>query len=76
MLHESMNKQDALSKQVDALKLEVAGKAGEVLNLESKITLLQKDWEESQGRQVKSWEEQRRAAENQKEQVWRCCAAA
>lgn len=77
MLHENMNKQDDLSKQVDALKLEVAGKAGEVRDLESRITLLRKDSEESQARQLKSWEEQQRAAENQREQVWRCsCAAA
>lgn len=69
MLHESMNKQDELCKKMDSLKLEIAGKAGEVRDLESQMNLLRKDSEESQSRQSKSWEEERRATDKQKEQV-------
>lgn len=72
MLHESMNKQDDLSRKMDSLKLEIAGKVGEVRDLENQMNLLRKDSEESQGRQHKSWEDERRATEKQKEQVsWR-----
>lgn len=69
MLYESMNKQDELSRKMEALKLDIAGKAGEVRDLENQMTLARKDSEESQSRQLKSWEEERRAAEKQKEQV-------
>jgi hypothetical protein len=69
MLHENMNTRDELCQKMEALKLEIAGKAGEVRDLDSKMKRLQKDSEESQCRQLKSWEEERRAAEKQKEQV-------
>lgn len=71
MLHESMNTQDDLAKQIAALKLDVSGKAGEMRDLDSQMKLLRKESEEAQGRQLKSWEEERRAAAQQKEQVWR-----
>jgi hypothetical protein len=69
MLYESMNTQDNLVKKMDALKLEIAGKASEVRCLDSEMSRLQKEHEETQSRQLKFWEDERCAAEKQKEQV-------
>lgn len=75
MLHDSMNKQDNLNRQIDALKLKIAGKAGEVRDLETQMSSLRIDAEEFKSRQLKSWEEERNAASAQRDQVrfLACC---
>lgn len=71
MLHENMNKQDGLCQRLDEAKRDQDRKAGQVKDLESQMALLQKESEQAQGRQQKSWEDERRAAQKQQEQVHR-----
>jgi hypothetical protein len=69
MLHENMNKQDDLQHKLDQMKLALDSRVGEVKDLQSEICQSKRAAEQAQERQKKSWEDERRAAQVQREQV-------
>lgn len=69
MVNERMNKEDQLRRCMESLKLEVASKESSVKSLQDAISKQEAQSAETQARQQKAWEEERRAAAVQQEQV-------
>lgn len=69
MLNERMNKEDQLRRSIESLKLEVASKESSVKSLQDDVAKQAAEAAGTQARQQKAWDEERRAAAVQQEQV-------
>jgi hypothetical protein len=69
MLNERMNREDTFIKQVECLKLEVAGKARQLRDCETELARVKEDTSAAQIRKEGLWEDERRVAKAQHAQV-------